>query len=256
MRVRIDCRSSSLDVGRRPSISTLPAVPAKPRADCPSSKLKPGSRCDHVVGGVGPRVREEGGLVGEDAGSARVRGPRRSPRQRGASNANPTTVALLTYAKPSAVCLVGATGAPLPVAAPAHVEAFNETGYGGSLFACECHRAVHHRITALFGETTVVMLAEKVSVSVKRWMSPWVRHTGQPGAERAGVGVVAAAIRAQVENDYAGFAGSRSARGFAGNPKSSCRRCRCWTSTAPAICRIWERNLADRPVRVAEGDWY
>ncbi len=44
MRCRIEPRSSCLAVGRSPSISTLPAAPAKPRTCGPGSKAKPGRR--------------------------------------------------------------------------------------------------------------------------------------------------------------------------------------------------------------------
>ncbi len=44
MRWRIEPRSSSLLVGRSPSISTLPAAPEKPRTWAPESKEKPGRR--------------------------------------------------------------------------------------------------------------------------------------------------------------------------------------------------------------------
>jgi hypothetical protein len=44
MRLRMSSRFSLLVVGRSPLISTLPAVPAKPRALSPPSSRKPGRR--------------------------------------------------------------------------------------------------------------------------------------------------------------------------------------------------------------------
>ena len=43
-RLELDGLYDGLEVGRWLSIKTLPAVPAKPRADWPLSKTKPGRR--------------------------------------------------------------------------------------------------------------------------------------------------------------------------------------------------------------------
>ena len=44
IRLRADARSSCFDVGRSPSISTLPAAPANPRTCAPELNEKPGRR--------------------------------------------------------------------------------------------------------------------------------------------------------------------------------------------------------------------
>ena len=73
MRVRTDCRESVFEVGRSPLIRTLPAVPAKPRAEPDIGEGKARQPADHVIGGIRPGFGEERGVVAQNAGCGGIR---------------------------------------------------------------------------------------------------------------------------------------------------------------------------------------